>query len=204
MSGARPEPPRDEQRPARPRRPTSEVPADRPAHLEHVARLDDLDEVRRHLPVGHELDGDVDRVGLGRRGDRVRALRLVAVLGGQPHVDVLAGAVARPPGHVEPQRARLRASRRRRSRDRRDAPRDAGRARSVAPVPLLPPRVAVVVVAVALPEAGLVLQRQRQAADPLRALPEVQVRDEQPRRAAVLGRRAARRRRCARPTRGRR
>ena len=33
---------------------------------------------------------------LGRRGDRVRALRLVAVLGGQAHVDVLAGDVAGP------------------------------------------------------------------------------------------------------------
>ena len=38
-----------------------------------------------------------------------------------------------------------------------------------------------------LPEAGLVLVPQREAAHPLRALPEVQVRDEQPRRAAVLG-----------------
>ena len=67
-----------------------------------------LDEVRRHLAVVDALDGQLERVALGRRGDRVRALRLVAVLGGQPHVDVLAGAVPRPPGHVEHERARAR------------------------------------------------------------------------------------------------
>jgi hypothetical protein len=44
-----------------------------------------------------------------------------------------------------------------------------------------------VVVAVGLPEAGLVIERQREAAHPLRALPEVQMRDQEPRRAAVLG-----------------
>src|ERR671935_582030 len=60
--------------------------------------------------------------------------------------------------------------------------------RSVPPVPLLFPGIAVVVVAVGLPEAGLVVVAQLEAADPLRALPEVQMRDQQPRRAAVLGR----------------
>src|SRR3954454_334824 len=58
---------------------------------------------------------------------------------------------------------------------------------SVAPVPLFLPGIAVVVVAVALPEAGRILLRELQATDPLRALPEVQVRHEQPRRPAVLG-----------------
>src|SRR5215213_9024193 len=59
--------------------------------------------------------------------------------------------------------------------------------RSVPPIALLFPRVAVVVVAVGLPEAGLVMVAQLEAADPLRALPEVQMRDQQPRRATVLG-----------------
>ena len=124
---------------------------------------------------------------LGRRGDRVGALGLVAVLGGQPHVDVLPGPVARP---VRARRARAswRGRLRRRSRRRSRAPDDRRPARSVAPVALLPPRVAVVVVAVGLPEAGLVGARVSvQPAHPLGALPEVQVRDEQPRRAAVLG-----------------
>src|SRR3954471_17351155 len=59
--------------------------------------------------------------------------------------------------------------------------------RSVPRIALLFPRVAVVVVAVGLPEAGLVVVAKLKAADPLRALPEVQMRDQQPRRAAVLG-----------------
>src|SRR5204862_3649656 len=61
-------------------------------------------------------------------------------------------------------------------------------ASSVAAVALLEPRVAVVVVAVALPEARLVVLQQTQPAHPFRALPEIQVRHEQPRRPAVLSR----------------
>src|SRR3954451_17145543 len=63
----------------------------------------------------------------------------------------------------------------------------AARPVSVAPVPLLLPGVAMVVVAVGLPEAGLIVVAQLEAADPLRALQEVQMRDEQARRAAMLG-----------------
>src|SRR3954468_17423146 len=59
--------------------------------------------------------------------------------------------------------------------------------RSVALVALLSPRIAVVVVAVVLPEAGLVVLEELQSAHPLGALPEVQVRNEQARGTAVLG-----------------
>src|SRR3954454_21473413 len=69
---------------------------------------------------------------------------------------------------------------------RRRCPKPAPAPRSVAPVPLLQPRVAAKVVAVRLPEAGLVLVPELEAAHPLGALPEVEVRDEQPCRAAVL------------------
>src|SRR5215211_505991 len=58
---------------------------------------------------------------------------------------------------------------------------------SVAPVALLTPRIPVVVVAERLPEAGLVGLRDLDLGEPLGALPEVQVRHEQPCRAAVLG-----------------
>src|SRR3954453_18126607 len=58
---------------------------------------------------------------------------------------------------------------------------------SVTLVPLLGPGVASVVVAVALPEPGLVLRHQRQARDPFGALPEVQVRHQQSDRTPVLG-----------------
>src|SRR3954451_12173400 len=59
---------------------------------------------------------------------------------------------------------------------------------SVTLVTLLEPRVAPVVVAVALPEARLVMVEQGQPGDPLGALPEVEVRDQQSHRAAVLDR----------------
>src|SRR4051812_9760367 len=58
---------------------------------------------------------------------------------------------------------------------------------SVALITLLKPRVSAVVVAERLPEAGLVLVAEDQPPHPLRALPEVQVRDEQAGGAAVLG-----------------
>src|SRR4051794_39565747 len=59
--------------------------------------------------------------------------------------------------------------------------------KSVAPVTLLKPGIPAVVVAVALPEARPILLAEDQAAHPLGALPEVQMRDEQARRSAVLG-----------------
>ena len=79
-----------------------------PAQLELVAGAELLHEVGRDLAVVDELDRELERVELGRRGDRVRALGLVAVLGGQAHVGVLAGAVAGPLGHVEHERDRAR------------------------------------------------------------------------------------------------
>ena len=60
-------------------------------------------------------------------------------------------------------------------------------ARSVARVPLLAPGIALVVVTERSPRTPARLVDQLQAADPLGALPEVQVRDEEPGRAAVLG-----------------
>src|SRR5687768_15310589 len=57
---------------------------------------------------------------------------------------------------------------------------------SVTLVPLLAPRIAAVVVAVLLPEAGLVAGQEGELRDPLGALPEVEVRDEQPDGTAVL------------------
>src|SRR5919107_849342 len=57
---------------------------------------------------------------------------------------------------------------------------------SVALIALLLPRVAVVVVAGCLPEARTVLDEEVQAANPLGALPEVQVGNQKSGRAAVL------------------
>src|SRR5829696_7017939 len=55
-------------------------------------------------------------------------------------------------------------------------------------IPLFPPGIAVVVVAVDFPEPRLVLLHEAQAADPFCGLPEIQVWHEETRRAAVLGR----------------
>src|SRR6266536_3374304 len=55
-------------------------------------------------------------------------------------------------------------------------------------VALFLPEVRVVVVAVALPEAGLVVVQELEAAQPLRALPEVSRRDDQAYRPAMIGR----------------
>src|SRR3954463_6355735 len=62
---------------------------------------------------------------------------------------------------------------------------------SVTLVALFAPGVAAVVVAVLLPEPGLVPGHERQPGHPLRALPEVQVRHEQPDRPTVLDRQRA-------------
>src|SRR5262245_596960 len=59
--------------------------------------------------------------------------------------------------------------------------------RSVTLVALLTPGVSAVVVAELLPESRLVALEQQQPPHPLRALPEVQVRYQQPRGSAVLG-----------------
>src|SRR4051794_8572286 len=60
--------------------------------------------------------------------------------------------------------------------------------RSVAPVTLFLPGVAVVVVAVDLPEAGLVVVEELDSTHPLGALPEVEMRNQKARRPAVLRR----------------
>src|SRR5262245_42172267 len=63
-----------------------------------------------------------------------------------------------------------------------------GASSPVTVVALLTPRVAVVVVAERLPEPALILVREAELPDPLRAFPEVQMGHEEPCGAAVLGR----------------
>src|SRR6476619_8260233 len=53
---------------------------------------------------------------------------------------------------------------------------------------LLAPGIAVDVIAAELPEAGLVSFRELQAAHPFRRLPEIEMRHEEPRRPAMVGR----------------
>src|SRR5262249_43216243 len=72
---------------------------------------------------------------------------------------------------------------------RRRAPARGGAgAASIAVIPLLTPGISVDVIAERLPEARLVLLHEPQPADPLRRLPEIEVRDQEARWAAVLRR----------------
>src|SRR4026208_397916 len=68
----------------------------------------------------------------------------------------------------------------------RAAPGAAAARRPASSAALFLPRISVVVVAVALPEAELVVVEELQTADPLRALPEIALGDEQAERIAVL------------------
>src|SRR6202165_4701180 len=167
-----------------------------PAAKRHVAphfRL--ANQVGRNLAVLEALDRDHEP-GVFRRGsDRIAPLRLVAVIRGQANVNVLAGEMTRPVRHLQHQ-----------ARDswclkdqlghltqmpQQGSPQTHGGASefvgiSVAPVTLLAPRVAPNVISVRLPEAWLLLVLERYAAHPLGALPEIEVRHEQPHRPAVL------------------
>ena len=126
-----------------------EVPADRPAKLQLVPHPELADQVRRYLTVIEPLNRYRKPPLFRCGGDRIAPLGLVAIFGGESHIDVLSGPMSHPAWHVKDQVNTVAASRPARRRRRA--------ARSVAPVPLLAPWVAVVVVAVGLPEARLVL-----------------------------------------------
>src|SRR5438093_159451 len=65
-------------------------------------------QVWRDLTVVDALDREREMRVFRRRGDRVRALGLIAVLGGQANIDVLARDVARPIRYFEDQGGRAR------------------------------------------------------------------------------------------------
>ena len=158
-----------EQRLRRSSRRPDEVPPDRAAELEDVADLGLAHEPRGDLAVVDQLDRQAREAAGGRGREGVRALRLVAVLGGQADIDVLAGDVAGPAVDVQLERPGARGLRRppsARSPSARRAARAADLARLVAPVALLQPWVAAVVVAGGLPEAGVVLLASRSAPAP--------------------------------------
>ena len=69
-----------------------EMPAKRRAQLDLVAHLGNFMEEWRHLAALQPFDDQFDRVaGFRRRGDRIAALRAIAVRRRQPHADMLAG-----------------------------------------------------------------------------------------------------------------
>src|SRR5207253_2383702 len=84
-----------------------EVAADRAAELEAVTGSQLLGQIRGDLTVVEPLDGDGNRFSR-RRGDRILPFGAVSVLRGQPYVEMLAGPVTRPLGHVGDDRPHLR------------------------------------------------------------------------------------------------
>ena len=91
----------DEQERTLTRRTPHEESADRTSKLDLVSRAQLSDEIRRNLAVVEPLDSDGDAPVLGRGSDRIAPLRLVSVLGGEADVDVLAGEMPWPVGHVD-------------------------------------------------------------------------------------------------------
>jgi hypothetical protein len=91
----------DEQQRTVLRRPPDEVAADRATQLDLVAGPELVGQVRGNLAVVEALDRELDARAVGRRRDRVAALRLVAVFGGEADVDMLPGAMSGPAGDVE-------------------------------------------------------------------------------------------------------
>src|ERR671918_1546112 len=73
-----------------------EVATDGAAQLQAVPDTKLIHEVRRDLAVVEPFDRDHDAGILGRRGNRVAALSLIAVLRREPHVDVLARTMPGP------------------------------------------------------------------------------------------------------------
>src|SRR6266853_1866178 len=89
------------------------------AQLDLVARLELIGQVGRDLAVADAHHRELEPAAVWRRCDRVAALCLVAVAGGQPDVNVLPGAMPSPAGDIESDRLDLR-----RLRSHADAVRD--------------------------------------------------------------------------------
>jgi hypothetical protein len=83
-----------------------EMPADPAADLELIAAAQLARQIGRDLAILDQLDRQCESGFLRGGGDRVGALRLIAVLGGEADVDVLAGEVSGPFGDIEGDRPR--------------------------------------------------------------------------------------------------
>src|SRR5215211_7970283 len=79
------------------------IATDRPPELQLVLRHQHVGEVNRHLAVVQTLHREHEPLLLRGGGYGVAPPGLVAVLGGEPHVDVLACLVALPSGNLEQQ-----------------------------------------------------------------------------------------------------
>src|SRR5262249_19800588 len=144
---------------------------------------------RGDLAVTDTLDRQLYvRPAPGWRCDRVAALCLIAIICGQAYIDVLPCQVPGPCRGLKRDafdRGRLLAK----DRGGRDLPIAAYRRtdHSIARVPLLPPGIAVDVIAKRLPEPRGIRLHEHQSPDPFCAFPEIQMWHEQSCGAAVFG-----------------
>jgi hypothetical protein len=62
-----------------------------------------VSEIWRNLSIIHALHGQAEQLIFGRRGNRIAALRLVAVCGRETDIGMLARQVSLPIGYVQHQ-----------------------------------------------------------------------------------------------------
>src|SRR6516162_6132797 len=67
------------------------IAADGAAQLEAIADAKFIEEIRRNLAVFYPLDGQHKQFFLRWRGDRIAALRLIPIVGGESDIDMLTG-----------------------------------------------------------------------------------------------------------------
>jgi hypothetical protein len=70
------------------------------SQFESVTGTKIANEIWRDLAIGHLLYRQSEQFILGRRGDRIAALRLVTVFGREPDIDMLPRLVFLPTGYV--------------------------------------------------------------------------------------------------------
>ena len=101
-----PEPPATRSKGAAERDVPDEVATNRPTKLEAIAFSQQVGEIWRDFAIVQSVDRQRDSGVLRCRRDGIASLCLIAILRRQPHVHVLARAVARPSRDVQDQRSR--------------------------------------------------------------------------------------------------
>src|SRR5215475_7435945 len=79
------------------------IAADRAAQLEAIAHAKFIEEIRRNLAVRYPLDGQLEQFFLRRRSERIAALGLIPVVGGESDIDTLTGQVSWPTSRFQKQ-----------------------------------------------------------------------------------------------------
>src|SRR5215471_5170966 len=79
------------------------ITADWATQSEAIAHVKFIEEVRRNFAVLYPLDGQDEQFFLRWRSDRIAALRLIPIVGGESDIDMLTGQMSRPTGRFQQQ-----------------------------------------------------------------------------------------------------